>query len=170
MVGNGKIHLVYSEGFGGKGIVSAIAWGLGYFGQPHILTRFMAIKSSKDIKPARRIAMVWVIVSLAMAVLVGILASPYIQYMFKTGQITDPSSLSILNANGMLEGANTQKVFMVLVQNMFPTVMRDCCFRLYLRLLCQQPIHSFLLRHHHSHQIYTTRFSTRMLRKRHCLT
>lgn len=105
------------------GIVSAIAWGLGYFGQPHILTRFMAIKSSKDIKPARRIAMVWVIVSLAMAVLVGILASPYIQYMFKTGQITDPSSLSILNANGMLEGANTQKVFMVLVQNMFPTVI-----------------------------------------------
>lgn len=67
--------------------------------------------------------MVWVIVSLAMAVLVGILASPYIQYMFKTGQITDPSSLSILNANGMLEGANTQKVFMVLVQNMFPTVI-----------------------------------------------
>ena len=104
-------------------IVSMIAWGLGYFGQPHILTRFMAIKSSKDIKPARRIAMVWVIVSLAMAVLVGILASPYIQYMFKTGQITDPSSLSILNANGMLEGANTQKVFMVLVQNMFPTVI-----------------------------------------------
>ena len=67
--------------------------------------------------------MVWVIVSLAMAVLVGILASPYIQYMFKTGQITDTSSLSILNANGMLEGANTQKVFMVLVQNMFPTVI-----------------------------------------------
>ena len=101
-------------------IVSTAAWGLGYFGQPHILTRFMAIKSSKDIKPARRIAMVWVIVSLAMAVLVGILASPYIQYMFKTGQITDPSSLSILNANGMLEGANTQKVFMVLVTEYVP--------------------------------------------------
>lgn len=94
------------------GIVSAIAWGLGYFGQPHILTRFMAIKSSKDIKPARRIAMVWVIVSLAMAVLVGILASPYIQYMFKTGQITDPSSLSILNANGMLEGSKyTESIY-----------------------------------------------------------
>ena len=69
----GKITLGVSEGFGAMGIVSAIAWGLGYFGQPHILTRFMAIKSSKDIKPARRIAMVWVIVSLAMAVLVGIL-------------------------------------------------------------------------------------------------
>lgn len=166
----GKITLGVSEGFGAMGIVSAIAWGLGYFGQPHILTRFMAIKSSKDIKPARRIAMVWVIVSLAMAVLVGILASPYIQYMFKTGQITDPSSLSILNANGMLEGANTQKVFMVLVQNMFPTVIAGLLLRLYLQLLCQQPIHSFLLRHHHSHRIYTTRFSTRMLRKRHCLT
>ena len=51
----GKITLGVSEGFGAMGIVSAIAWGLGYFGQPHILTRFMAIKSSKDIKPARRI-------------------------------------------------------------------------------------------------------------------
>ena len=165
----GKITLGVSEGFGAMGIVSAIAWGLGYFGQPHILTRFMAIKASKDIKPARRIAMVWVIVSLAMAVLVGILASPYIQYMFKTGQITDPSSLSILNANGMLEGANTQKVFMVLVQNMFPTVIAGLLLSAVLAAI-QQPIHSFLLRHHHSHRIYTTRFSTRMLRKRHCLT
>lgn len=119
----GEITIGASKGFGIMAIVSAIAWGVGYFGQPHILTRFMAIRSSKEIKPARRIAMVWVVISLAMAVIVGILASPYLQYMFKAGEITDPVSLSILNADGMLEGANTQKVFMVLVQNMFPTII-----------------------------------------------
>lgn len=167
----GKITLGVSEGFGAMGIVSAIAWGLGYFGQPHILTRFMAIKSSKDIKPARRIAMVWVIVSLAMAVLVGILASPYIQYMFKTGQITDPSSLSILNANGMLEGSKyTESIYGTCTEYVPDSDCGIVAFGCTWRLLCQQPIHSFLLRHHHSHRIYTTRFSTRMLRKRHCLT
>lgn len=112
-----------TEGFGIMGIVGAIAWGLGYFGQPHILARFMAIRSPKEIKPARRIAMVWVVISLAAAVLVGMVALPYIMKMYASGEITDPVSLSILNENGMLTGANTQKVFMVLVQNMFGTVI-----------------------------------------------
>lgn len=52
-------------------LVSAIAWGLGYFGQPHILPRFMAIRSDKEIRPARIIAMAWVLISLAAAVVVG---------------------------------------------------------------------------------------------------
>ena len=46
------------------GIVSALAWGLGYFGQPHIIVRFMAIKSIKETKSARRIGMGWMIFSL----------------------------------------------------------------------------------------------------------
>lgn len=115
--------LAPTEKFGIMGIVGAIAWGLGYFGQPHILARFMAIKSPKEVRPARIIAMVWVIISLAMAVLVGMIALPYLMKMYASGDITDPVSLSILNSNGMLEGANTQKVFMVLVQNMFPTII-----------------------------------------------
>ncbi len=56
-------------------LISAIAWGLGYFGQPHILPRFMAIKNSKDVRPARIIAMIWVVISLAMAVVVGMIGS-----------------------------------------------------------------------------------------------
>ncbi|MDD6485021.1 MAG: sodium/proline symporter PutP [Clostridiales bacterium] len=115
--------LAPTQSFGIMGIVGAIAWGLGYFGQPHILARFMAIKSPKEVRPARIIAMVWVIISLAMAVIVGMVALPYIMKLYASGQITDPTSLAILNANGVLEGANTQKVFMVLVQNMFPTVI-----------------------------------------------
>ncbi|MBN2411169.1 sodium/proline symporter PutP [candidate division KSB1 bacterium] len=59
-------------------IISLAAWGLGYFGQPHILSRFMAIKSQKQIRPARFIAMVWVIMCLAGALLIGMTGRAYI--------------------------------------------------------------------------------------------
>ena len=59
-------------------IISLLAWGLGYFGQPHILVRFMAISSPKDIKQATKIAMVWVVISLSMAVLVGLVGRVYL--------------------------------------------------------------------------------------------
>lgn len=54
------------------GIISLLAWGLGYFGQPHILVRFMGIESPKAIKKSRRIATTWVLISLTAAVLIGI--------------------------------------------------------------------------------------------------
>ena len=53
-------------------ILSGLAWGLGYFGMPHILVRFMAIKSSDLIKKSRIIATIWVFITLGAAVLVGI--------------------------------------------------------------------------------------------------
>ncbi|MDY3971714.1 MAG: sodium/proline symporter PutP [Clostridia bacterium] len=113
----GGFSLSPSKEFGVMGIVSAIAWGIGYFGQPHILTRFMAIRSSKEIKPARRIAMVWVVISLALAVIIGMLANPFLKQLLASGQLGD----GILDANGML--ADSEKVFMVLVQHMFPTLI-----------------------------------------------
>ncbi len=58
-------------------IISSVAWGLGYFGQPHILVRFMAARSLKEIKPARRIGMTWMIVCLAGAVAVGFFGIAY---------------------------------------------------------------------------------------------
>jgi sodium/proline symporter len=59
-------------------IISLLAWGLGYFGQPHILVRFMAISKPKDIKQATHIAMTWVIISLTMAVSVGLVGRVYL--------------------------------------------------------------------------------------------
>ncbi|MGI2111381.1 sodium/proline symporter PutP [Shewanella frigidimarina] len=59
------------------GLVSLLAWGLGYFGQPHILSRFMAIGSPKDLVLSRRIAMSWMIVSLVGALATGIAGSLY---------------------------------------------------------------------------------------------
>ena len=53
------------------GVVSLLAWGLGYFGQPHIIVRFMGIKSTKEIPKARLIGMTWMIVSLFGAVFIG---------------------------------------------------------------------------------------------------
>jgi sodium/proline symporter len=81
------------------GTISLLAWGLGYFGQPHILVRFMAIKSSKEIKKARIIAIVWVILSLTASVLIGMVGMMYL----KTP----------------LVGSDSEKVFMILIHKMF---------------------------------------------------
>ncbi len=59
------------------GIISLLAWGLGYFGQPHILVRFMAASSVQTIPAARRISMTWMILCLAGAVAVGFIGIPY---------------------------------------------------------------------------------------------
>ncbi|HSK40413.1 MAG TPA: sodium/proline symporter PutP [Arenibaculum sp.] len=58
----------------GLGIVSLMAWGLGYFGQPHILARFMGIRSSDDVPAARLIGMSWMVASLFGAIFTGFVA------------------------------------------------------------------------------------------------
>ena len=52
-------------------IASMLAWGLGYFGMPHILVRFMAIRDPQEVKKSRNIAMIWVLISLSVAVCIG---------------------------------------------------------------------------------------------------
>lgn len=58
--------------YGWLSVASMLAWGLGYFGMPQVLLRFMAIRKEKELKTSRRIAMVWVVISLAVAVFIGI--------------------------------------------------------------------------------------------------
>ena len=58
--------------YGGIAILSTLAWGLGYFGMPHILIHFMAAKDEKNITVSRRIATSWVVISLGVAVIIGI--------------------------------------------------------------------------------------------------
>jgi len=57
--------------FGFLPIVSTLAWGLGYFGMPHILLRFMAIKDKKQVRTSRRIASIWVVIAMGVAILIG---------------------------------------------------------------------------------------------------
>ncbi len=76
------------------GIFSAMAWGLGYFGQPHIIVRFMAIRSVKDMPTARRIGMSWMIVAIIGAMTTGLAG---IAYVAKTGlKLDDAETIFIL--------------------------------------------------------------------------
>ena len=59
-------------------LVSTLAWGLGYFGMPHILVRFMAVRSEREIPTSRRIAMAWVLVAMTAAVIVGLAGRAYL--------------------------------------------------------------------------------------------
>lgn len=59
------------------GVISLLAWGLGYFGQPHIIVRFMGIKSTREIPKARLIGMVWMILSLFGAMFIGFAGIAY---------------------------------------------------------------------------------------------
>lgn len=86
-------------------IISLLAWGLGYFGQPHILARFKASRSNKDLTVARRIAVIWTGISMGGAMLVGAVGLVYIQH----------------NAAGSL--ADGEKIFMLLVNAMFHPVI-----------------------------------------------
>ena len=75
-------------------ILSAMAWGLGYFGQPHIIVRFMAIRSVEDLPVARRIGMTWMIVAISGAMATGFAG---IAYVAKTGaNLQDPETIFIL--------------------------------------------------------------------------
>lgn len=87
-------HLAWFSGITVLGLISSVSWGLGYFGQPHIIVRFMAIRSVSDIKIARRIGMSWMIVALIGAVLTGLLGSAYIS---RTGSgLDDPETIFIV--------------------------------------------------------------------------
>ena len=69
---NTNIYATEAGKYGGIAILSTMAWGLGYFGMPHVLIHFMAAKDEKNIKTSRRIATFWVVISLTVAVIIGI--------------------------------------------------------------------------------------------------
>ncbi len=71
--------------YGGLRIASMLAWGLGYFGMPHVLLRFMAINDENKLKISRRVASIWVVISLAVAIIIGVVGYG----MTKTGSIPE---------------------------------------------------------------------------------
>lgn len=72
LTGTGNVSTMQSGTYGTIKIASTLAWGLGYFGMPHILLRFMGAKHPKQIKTSRRIATIWVVISMGVAVFIGI--------------------------------------------------------------------------------------------------
>ena len=77
--------------YGWLSVVSMLAWGLGYFGMPQVLLRFMAIRKEGELKMSRRIAMVWVVISLAVAVFIGIVG----RQLFPVAHLTASSAENI---------------------------------------------------------------------------
>ena len=88
-------------------IISQLAWGLGYCGMPHILVRFMAVKNQKELNKSKGIAIIWVALSLAFAVVIGVLGRAY---LYPT----------ILGA----DGGSTEIVFIEMIKQVFTVDIR----------------------------------------------
>lgn len=100
-------HKEYGSLFAGTtflGIISTAAWGLGYFGQPHILARFMAAENVQSLKSARRIGMTWMILCLGGAVAVGYFGIAYYQ--------ANPADAAAMQGNN-------ERVFIALTTTLF---------------------------------------------------
>lgn len=101
---NGKPQFGEAGIYGALSIASCMAWGLGYFGMPQVLLRFMAIRSEKELTRSRRIATVWVVISLSVAVFIGIVG----RALFPTALTTSSSA---------------ENVFIVLSSNLLPPLL-----------------------------------------------
>ncbi|HDX9706242.1 TPA: sodium/proline symporter PutP [Bacillus thuringiensis] len=90
-------HLDMFKGTTILGIISFLAWGLGYFGQPHIIVRFMAITSIKDLKTSRRIGIGWMTISIIGATLTGLIGIAY--YAKNNATLQDPEMVFVTFSN-----------------------------------------------------------------------
>lgn len=97
LVSNGERNYTAVE------VISQLAWGLGYCGMPHILTRFMAVRDEKELKKSRVIGIVWVAISLFMACVIGVIGRGYLYPV-------------ILGTEG---AASTENVFIELITKLF---------------------------------------------------
>ena len=103
---NGAPQFGAAMPYGIMSIVSCMAWGLGYFGMPQVLLRFMAIRDEKELPFSRRIATVWVVISLFAAVIVGVI-----------GRALYPTEAALLTKSG------AENVFVILSQGMLPALL-----------------------------------------------
>ena len=95
-----------ASGYGFLTIVSTTAWGLGYFGMPQVLLRFMAIRDKNELTRSRRIATVWVVISLAVAVFIGVV-----------GRVLYATEPTLLTASG------AESVFIILSTRLLPPIL-----------------------------------------------
>lgn len=96
-------NLDFFKGASFVGILSLLAWGLGYFGQPHILARFMAVDSVKSIPAARRIGMIWMVLCLLGAMMVGFFGIAYFsQHPDQAGPVSANNERVFIELAGLL--------------------------------------------------------------------
>lgn len=103
---NGVPQFGEAGSYGFLTIISTLSWGLGYFGVPQVLLRFMAIRKEEELKKSRRIATIWCVISLSAAVMIGLI-----------GRALFPVESSLSTAGG------AENVFVVLSQALLPAVL-----------------------------------------------
>ncbi|MGP9666049.1 sodium/proline symporter PutP [Halomonas sp. AOP22-C1-8] len=112
--------LSWTEGLTFIGWLSAVTWGLGYFGQPHIIVRFMAIRHLKDVPTARNIGMGWMAISLIGAISLGIFGRAY---AIRNGlEIQDPETIFIVLAELLFHPLVTGFLFAALLAAVMSTI------------------------------------------------
>ena len=128
------------------GFLSAVAWGLGYFGQPHIIVRFMALRSVKDVPRARTIGMSWMAVCLVGAIGVGLAGRAYVE---RNGLVVeDPETIFIVLANLLFHPLVTGFLYAALLAAIMSTIssqllvasssLTEDFYRLFLRKECSE--------------------------------
>lgn len=103
-VSNGTALFGDSAGYGLLTILSTLSWGLGYFGMPQVLLRFMAIRKVSELNASRRIATTWAVISMAAAVMIGII-----------GRVLYPDAL--------LSSGQAESIFILLATNLLPPLL-----------------------------------------------
>ena len=122
-------------------VISSIAWGLGYFGQPHIIVRFMAVRSVRDVPAMRNIGMTWMGVALVGAVATGLIGATYVA---RTGTpLDDPETIFILLADVLFDPLITGFLLAALLAAIMSTIssqllvssssLTEDFYRIYLR-------------------------------------
>lgn len=116
----GPNYLSWFSGLSIVGFLSAVAWGLGYFGQPHIIVRFMAIRSLSEVPKARNIGMSWMVISLIGAVSLGIFGRAY---AVRNGiVVADPETIFIVLADLLFHPLVTGFLFAALLAAVMSTI------------------------------------------------
>ena len=100
---------IANKSFSVMSVISALAWGLGYFGMPHIIIRFMGIRSNAEIKTARRVGTVWMVIAYIGTFIIGSLGTVYLA----GGDLANPLMI--------LSGGAEETVFSATMQQMYPS-------------------------------------------------
>ncbi|WP_101845837.1 sodium/proline symporter PutP [Halobacillus sp. Marseille-P3879] len=114
-------HLQMVQGVGAMAIISSLAWGLGYFGQPHILVRFMALRSPKDVPKARLIGIGWMVIGLYGAIFTGLFGLAYVAANDVSGLGSFGVALTEQDGVQMLD--NSETIFIAFSQILFHPVI-----------------------------------------------
>lgn len=113
-------YLSWTHGLTFIGFLSAVTWGLGYFGQPHIIVRFMAVRTVKEVPTARNIGMSWMAISLIGAICLGLFGRAY---AVRNGMhVDDPETIFILLSSLLFSPLITGFLYAALLAAIMSTI------------------------------------------------